>query len=189
MLEFRNYLLHKYLVQDKDWDLIQDLFETTFLKKGEYQIQKGRICFRMGFIAEGVMRYTLLKDNDREVTCYFICENDFFGDPDSFISQKPSEMTLQAVTNCRLITFSLHQYKQLFKIFPRFSDITNDIGHKAMLNLLDQKTFLMDNDAASRYAYFIRRYPHLLQRVPLGYIASFLDITQQSLSRLRKQII
>jgi CRP-like cAMP-binding protein len=175
-------------ISESDWKLIKDYFETTLVNRNEYFIKKGRVCHRMGFVAEGVLRYTMIKDNEKEVTCNFTWEDNFVGDPDSFISQKPSEITLQAVTNCRLTTFSFPSYKLLFKVYPRFGEITNSIDHISLMNLLEQKTFLMNNDAASRYSFFVQHYSHLLQRVPLGYIASFLDITQQSLSRLRKQL-
>jgi len=57
------------------------------------------------------------------------------------------------------------------------------------MDLMRQREFLMNRDAASKYRYFIEHYPHILQRVPLGHVASFLDITQQSLSRLRKKSV
>jgi hypothetical protein len=62
-----------------------------------------------------------------------------------------------------------------------------NISQREMMKLLDQRTFLLNDKAEIKYSYFIKHFPHILQRVPLGMIASYLGITQQSLSRLRKK--
>jgi CRP-like cAMP-binding protein len=142
----------------------------------------------IGFVAEGVMRYSYFKENGKELTCNFVCENEFVGEPESMFKRKPAGINEQAITDCVLVTFTPEDIKKLRKVYPRFDEISADIGQKTIRGLLDKRTFLIDNDAATRYRYFIKHYPHILMRVPLSYVASYLDITQQSLSRLRKQI-
>jgi hypothetical protein len=77
----------------------------------------------------------------------------------------------------------------LTRELPRFRSITASIDRKTSMDLLRQRDLLINRDAAAKYQLFVEQYPHILQRVPLGHVASFLDITQQSLSRLRKQLL
>jgi CRP-like cAMP-binding protein len=184
----KEYLQKHYRINEHDWNLIHGFFKPALIRSGEYFLRAGRICHRMGFIAKGVMRYTHFKEDGKEITCNFVSENDFVGEPDSLLNHIPTDISQQAVTDCRLITFTLEDMNSCRKVFPRFTEITADITQKTIRSLLVQRTFLADRDAAGKYQYFMIHYPQFLQRVPLGYIASFLDITQQSLSRLRKNI-
>ena len=172
---------------DTDWDIAEPFFEELMLRKSDYFVQEGKVCRRMGFIAEGVMRYCMNREGE-DITCYFVCENNFAGDPDSYLSQRPSDKNMQALTDCTLFVITYDNYKKLQKVLPRFNEITGAINHRVMMHLLMQRDFLQHADAISKYREFISKFPHILQRVSLSYIASFLGITQQSLSRLRKQI-
>jgi CRP-like cAMP-binding protein len=119
---------------------------------------------------------------------FFMCENDFVGDPDSYFAQKPSDKNVQALTDCQLITTSYDDMQKLLHHLPRGKEILAAIDHYVTMKLLYQRTFLLNLDASVRYHEFVREYSNVLQRVPLSYIANFLGITQQSLSRLRKQM-
>lgn len=115
-------------------------------------------------------------------------EHEFAGDPESFDAQKPSSMNLHAITDCVLVTLSFEALRQLLKDIPRFRELFAAIDRKTTMDLLHQREFLINRDAASRYRWFLEHYPHILTRVPLGHVASFLDIGQPSLSWLRKQL-
>jgi hypothetical protein len=122
-----------------------------------------------------------------DITCYFSSEDNFVGDPDSFFSHKPSDKNIQALTDSEVVGFSLENMKNILANFPRFEKIMQFIDHDVMMGLMSQRDFLQHTEAAIKYQKFMEQYPHILQRVPLSYVASFLGITQQSLSRLRKQ--
>lgn len=74
------------------------------------------------------MRYLRFEENGLETTCYFVSENEFVGDPESFASQKPSDMNLHAITDCVLGTISYEAWQRLMKEMPRFREITAEIG-------------------------------------------------------------
>ena len=187
MDRFKKYLHDKYKLTDAQWNLIKDYFEIITVPKNEYFVRPGKVCYRIGFIVEGVMRFCMERDGE-DITCYFACENNFSGDYDSFISRKPSERRIQALTDCVLIGINYDNLQKVFLVFPHFKEIMKLIDHDVLMGLMLQRDFLQHADAASKYQKFTEQYPHILQRVPLSYIASFLGITQQSLSRLRKQI-
>ena len=134
------------------------------------------------------MRYCMFHEDGTEATCFFMCRNDFVGDPESFFPQNPSKMNIHALTDCRLITLSYENSKKIFQHFERAKEITAAIDHYVMNKMLYQRTFLLNLDAAVRYREFMKEFPHILQQIPLSYVANFLGITQQSLSRLRRSL-
>jgi len=188
-LIFKEYLQGHFQVSDSAWGLTRDHVGLLDLPAGEYFVREGKICRHLGFIAEGVMRYSRFEESGDETTCYFVSETDFVGDPVSFDARKPSTMNIQAITDCVLVTISYEANQKLLKTVPRHRELLASIDRKTTMDLMRQREFLMNRDAASKYRYFIEHYPHILQRVPLGHVASFLDITQQSLSRLRKKSV
>ena len=164
-----------------------EYFRLESFPKNEYFVRSGKVSRKLAFIAEGVMRYCMFRDDGSDITCFFMCENDFAGDPESFFSQKPSDKNVQALTDCQLITTSYENMQKMLH-HPRTKETIAAIDHYVMTKMLYQRTFLLNLDASVRYHEFIREYSTVLQRIPLSYIASFLGITQQSLSRLRKQM-
>lgn len=184
---FKKYLHDNHNLTDEEWDLIKDYHEVLFISKNEFFLQQGKVCRWLSFIAEGVMRFCMYRDGE-DITCYFVSENDFAGDPDSFYAHRPSERNMQALTDCVLVSISRDNMQKLCKALPRFEEIMGLIDRRVMVGLMTQRDFLQHADAATKYQKFMEYYPHILQRAPLGYVASFLGITQQSLSRLRKDI-
>ena len=160
----------------------------TELGKNEFFVMQGKVCRRLGFVAKGIMRFCKFNEKGEDLTCFFISDNGFAGDPTSFASQMPSTMNNQALTDCTLITFTLEDFQKLPLAVPRFREIFSAIDQRVTFDLLGQKDFMFNKDSAARYQEFMKRYPHILQQVPLGYIASYLEITPQSHSRLRKQL-
>jgi len=186
MERFRKYLQSTYHISNADWNSAMDCFQMAMVPRKEFFVRSGKICRALGFIEEGVIRYCRFEENGDSTTCYFSSENDFVGDPESFFLQKPSEINLEAITDCTLVIIPYENQRRLNDL-PFSPEISADIDRKVVKKLFEQREFQMNRDAASKYEEFMKRYPHILQRVPLAYIASFLGITQQSLSRLRKQ--
>jgi CRP-like cAMP-binding protein len=187
MIRFRKYLQENFDFSNREFEDISEFAEPAMLKKQEYFLKKGKVCHKLAFIESGVLRFCMDRDGE-DITCYFVYENCFAGDPDSFFTHQPSDKTMQALTDCELINISRTGLERILNVCPRFKDIMTGIDRKVMMDLMTQREFLIQSDAATKYKKFIELYPHILQRVPLGYIASFLGITQQSLSRLRNQI-
>jgi CRP-like cAMP-binding protein len=184
----KKYIQRVYKLTEYEWNLVKDYFHPSLVKAGQYFVKSGKICYRLGFIEEGVMRHYYFKESGKEVTCSFSSEEEFIGDPESFHEQKPCPFNVQAATNCSLVVFNLDDYNNVLKKYPPSREIFEDISYKTVKRLLDERTTFAGSDATSKYQYLSHSFPGILQRVPLGYIASYLDITQQSLSRIRKQI-
>jgi CRP-like cAMP-binding protein len=188
ILRFKKFNQQQFQVSEEEWEVIKECFQLQPFPKNEYFVSQGKVCRKLAFIAEGVMRYCMFRDDGTDVTCFFMCENDFVGDPESYFPQKPSDKNVQALTDCQLISISYENMQKLLQQNSRGKEINAAIDHYVMMKMLYQRTFLLNLDATVRYKEFMREYANILQRVPLSYIANFLGITQQSLSRLRKKI-
>jgi len=184
---FKKYLHDNFKLSDENWQIISQFIEPMRVSKGEYFVQQGKVCRRLAFIAEGVFRLCMERDG-LDITCYFVSENGFVGDPDSFYSRKPSDKNMQALTDALIVGITLDNLQKIYSEYPPFKDMIRSIDHMVVMDLMTQRDFLQHADAREKYQHFLQHYPHILQRVPLGFVASFLGITQQSLSRLRKEI-
>ena len=184
MKQIEKVLKENYQLSHPEWEIVKNYIDLIAIKKNEFFVKQGKVCRRLGLIEEGVMRFCMFKEDGEDITCYFASEGDFVGDYDSFMTEKPSEINLQALTDCRLSCFR----RELKEALPRFMEIMECINKNVLMGLLTQREFMMNQDATSKYELFVLKFPQVLQRAPLGHIASFLGITQQSLSRLRKKI-
>jgi CRP-like cAMP-binding protein len=186
--DFLKFQQDQFHLTKEECESVSEYFKLESFPKNEYFVSQGKVCRKLAFIAEGVLRYCMFRDDGTDVTCFFMCENDFVGDVDSFFSKNQSDKNLQALTDCQLITISYDNMQKLLKNVSRGKEVNAAIAHYVTTRMLHQRTFLLNLDATFRYKEFMREYPHVLQRVPLSYVANFLGIAQQSLSRLRKQM-
>lgn len=164
------------------------LFEEDSFKANEIIQDFGKITNKVGFIEEGIIRvYTSGKEG--EVTKYFVRENQFFVDLESYNCSLPCKDAFQAVVNTRVLFLSKKIIDQLTEKVPNFYIYLKTLTEAHLLNKIKDNDFLNYGNAKTKYLEFISRYPSLAQQVPQQHIASYLKITPQSLSRLRNQIV
>lgn len=167
--------------------ILTGLFKRITLKSGEYFLEEGKLCRYVGFIEEGLVRYHM-NDSGIEKTLYFGKEGEFVSNYQSFLPREVSDTSIQAIedTTLRVIT-----YADLQQLYLKISE-GEKLGRLAIENvfvssLKQLKSFYKDAPA-ERYQQFLQSYPDLAQRVPQYYIASYVGIKPQSLSRIRKRL-
>ncbi len=188
MKEFVEYILQFGSLNQQQIDLIIKKGTELKLGKDEYFSEAGKIAKQVGFILEGIVRVCYYNNKGEEITKYFIEENNLVCDLESFESEIPSTAYVQAVTESRLIVFSKKDWQELFNTIIGWDAIVHKVISKALLQKVERRSPLVAEDATTRYLKFLEIYPTVVNRVPLSYIASYLGITQQSLSRIRKNI-
>jgi CRP-like cAMP-binding protein len=168
--------------------MLTGLFKPLELKAGEYFLEEGKLCRYVGFIEEGLMRYHM-NDNGNQKTLYFSNEGEFVCNYQSFLPRLPSNTSIQAIEDTTLQVIS---YPDLQRMYSEVSD-GEKLGRLAIENVfltsLDQLKSFYKDSPAERYQQFLRSYPDLAQRVPQYYIASYVGIKPQSLSRIRKRLV
>ena len=172
---------------DKDLKLFVPIVRSKEIKKGEIFLHKGEVCKEAYFVVKGLVRSFQKLPNGSEKT-YVIChENHIFTDHTSFISKTPSSDYLEAIEDTLMLYFT---YDDLMELYDK-SHAIERIGRQVSdVNFIMAKTklmSLMNDDAATRYIHFLKCYKNVLHRIPQNIIASFLGITPQSFSRLKKE--
>jgi CRP-like cAMP-binding protein len=187
MENFRKYLAQFGHLTQEQFAFIEENTSVLYLKKGAHFLKQGSVLRKSGFIMEGVMRIYEYTEKD-EVTSYFLKENQFVASLESFNDGLPSEKSFQAVTDVKLMVMSYESLQQCMAVIPPLAGIVYRITEQSLLTKLNHRNPLVVEDAKTRYEKFVREHPDILLRVPLGYIASYLGVTQQSLSRLRREL-
>jgi CRP-like cAMP-binding protein len=187
MHELVNYILQFGNLNKQQTDLITGKATIVQLQKDQYFSEAGHIPRQVGFIIEGVMRGCYYNNKGEEITRCFISENSLVADYVNFESNTVSSEYLQACTPCKLVVFSRQQWDELSHIIVGWNDIKNKMVQLCMYQK-SRKGPVISQDATTRYLEFLENYPSLINRIPLSFIASYLGITQQSLSRIRKNI-
>ncbi|WPU91224.1 Crp/Fnr family transcriptional regulator [Mucilaginibacter sabulilitoris] len=187
MKELIEYILQFGNLNQQQINLITSNVIEIELRKDEYFSEAGKISRQVGFIVEGIVRGCYYNNKGEEITRCFIPENNLVVDYLSFESNSASAAYLQASTDCKLIVFSKQLWDELSLTIVGWDIIKNKMIQKCMYQLFN-KNPMISKDATTRYLEFLDNYPSLVNRVALSHIASYLGVTQQSLSRIRKNI-
>ena len=183
-----NYLLEFGQLNQQQIDLIKRKAQVLELKKDDYFSEAGKIPKQVAFIEKGILRVCYYNSNGDEITKYFIDENNFAVDINSFNQKIPSSEYVQAVTDCTLLVFSTESLNDLSATIIQWDGIIYKITEKALVEKVNKLSPMLAEDAKTRYLSFLEKFPNLANRIPLFYLASYLGITQSSLSRIRKGI-
>ena len=188
MKEFINYLLQFGQLNQQQIDLINSKGVFKEIKKDEYFQEAGKIPREVGFLTEGIIRICYYNNKGDEITKYFIDENNLIVDINSYNQNIPSSGYIQAITDCKFIVLSKEEIKNLSITILIWDDLINKIMNKALIEKVNKISPMLAEDATERYRNFFTKFPTLANRIPLSYLASYLCITQSSLSRIRKNI-
>jgi CRP-like cAMP-binding protein len=181
-----NYLLLFGSLNEQQIEFIRSKVVEKEIRKDEFYQEAGKIPKQFVFLVEGIFRISYYNNKGDEITKYFLDENHFVVDLDSYTQNKPSAEYIQAVTDCRYVVLSRETMKELSATIVVWDEIMNRIISKALVEKVGKISMMMAEDATERYLNFFERFPKLANRIPLSYLASYLGITQSSLSRIRR---
>lgn len=153
-------------------------------QKGDNIQDIGHTCKTIYFVKHGVVRIFYYKDA-RDITESFEFENAFVARAESLFTGKPSRKAIQALEDTTLIAIDSHKLFNLFDQQPELERLFRKIIETSYVHTVNRLESLQFNTAEERYKNLLKETPDILKRVPLKYIASFLGITQVSLSRIR----
>jgi len=188
MKELFDFILRFGNLNEQQIDFIKSKAKETDFQKDEYFSEAGKIASQVGFVVDGILRVCYYNNEGEEITKYFIDENNLVVDLESFDNQIISSSYVQAITDCKIIIFSRKDWLELLQTIIGWDTIVNKIISRALLQKVERRSPLVTEDATKRYLKFLEIYPNVVNRIPLSYVASYLGMTQSSLSRIRKNI-
>lgn len=173
-------------VSDDEAQLLKQLFAEKQLKKGELFLSEGSVCRSVAMIKSGLVRY-YMNDDGNQGTYYFGSEGDFVCDYESFLPQRPSNKNIQALEDTAIYVISYDGLQQLYKALKDGERLGRLGIEQVFVTVLQQLASFYKDSPEVRYQYFLKTFSAISQRVPQYYIASYVGIKPQSLSRIRKR--
>ena len=190
MQQLKLYLDKITSISTSDWNFFISKLQRRIITKKSVFIKVNQIENHISFIESGIVRLFIPKDNpEKEITFGFSFKNQFVSAYDSFLTQSPSNYQLQALTDTTVLSIS---YKDLQSVY-KSTQIGNLIGRLTAEDLFliksKREQNLLNLNAEQRYLKLFKERPELLKFVPLKYISSYVGVTPQALSRIRKRLV
>jgi CRP-like cAMP-binding protein len=181
------HLKQYYQLSEEAQQVLPDYFTKLILPRNELLITQGKVCKHLYFLEQGCLRgfYNL---DDKEITHWFGFENDFVTSFHSFITQEPAVENIQLVEGCVLWAISKESLWQLFSQYHEIERLVRIVYEKYYIRLEERFVNAQFRTATERYQGLLEQAPHIIDRVSLGYIASYLGISQETLSRIRSRL-
>ncbi len=157
-----------------------------YYNKGDLLLKAGNICEEVYFIEEGLIR-GYINDNGRDITTWISCEQELVTSIYSLDLNVPALENIQAIEDCKLLCMSTSALKELYIIHPEFNIVVRKLLQRYYRDAEARAFITRIAKAEDKYEHFLNIYNHLANRVLLKYIASFLGITVETLSRIRSK--
>lgn len=185
---FKTYLTTHLSIDAAEITAIVENCPTKQFKRGQFLLQKNEICQHGFFVERGLLRQYSVDEKGKEHIIAFAPENWFVTDRESSYFNKPSIYFIQAQEDSQVAVIDERFIQMLSRKFPEFTEFNNRLLHNHIRHLQQRINLLLSASAEDRYLHFVAMYPDILLRVPQVMVASYLGITPESLSRVRREL-
>jgi CRP-like cAMP-binding protein len=188
MTDLKTFFDNLTLLPNENWDGFSALFKPRVLKKGEYFIKEGQTAKELAFLESGIMRVFFRNDEGVEYNKQFFVNPSLVGGYSSLITNQPSQINQQALTDCNLLVAKYADIQVLYTTSHSFECASRMIAEHYFVQKEQREIEIVLLDAEKRYAIFQKEFPTLEQQIQQYHIASYLGITPTQLSRIRKKL-
>lgn len=173
-------------ISDKDILKVISVLKVRHIKKKKNILNEGDICNNIFYVKEGLFRYYLI-DESKEHTIDIISEQNWFGDIKAFISRENAEISIEALEDSTIFVLNHNDLLRFYDEIPLFDRLVRKIMEHYFIKAFERikKVSRSSYTAQVRYKEFFKTHPKLINRVPAVYLASYLGVTPETLSRLR----
>jgi CRP/FNR family transcriptional regulator, anaerobic regulatory protein len=158
------------------------------IKRRQFILQEGDVCKHFTFVVNGCFKMYKVDVNGLEHNLQFSIENGWIADIGSFYSNKPSELYIEALEQSTILQIAKTDLLRLYSNYPKFDRIFRVLIENAFVNLQKRVLQNISSTAEERYLDFLKSYPNLFNRISNVQIASFIGVTPEFLSKIRKNI-
>lgn len=185
---FQSYIMNRGGVTETQFSELTPFLRTESFSKGEILLQQGETCKASIFVEKGLLRAYTLDEIGKEHIVQFAPENWFVGDRGSIYFSDPSYFSIDVIEAAEVVFVTENFIDKASELSASFRTFNKKLLHNHIQHLQKRIDLLLSASAEKRYLNFIALYPDLLLRVPQWMIASYLGITPESLSRVRKSL-
>lgn len=182
------YIKQKISVTEGELQLILPYFKPLKPRKNEFLVSHGQTSQRTFFVGKGCLRIFFINEEGQDATRYFAFENQFATALVSFITGDPSLEFIQAVEHTELLYISHRDFYHLLDVVPQWERFYRSYLEKAYVNNTNRLMSFITLDAMERYRQLLDQDPVVVRRLPNKIVASYLNISQETLSRLKSKI-
>jgi CRP-like cAMP-binding protein len=182
----KNNIAGKIPITDGEMELVAKYFREKFIKKKKDFNRLGDVCKDLAFVCKGSMRCYSLDDKGIEHISRFAFENYWLADLQSFFTNTPSDYTIETMEDTELLVISNYDLDRIYLEVPIMERFFRKLFVSAYTFTLERLNSNVTQSVQMRYKKLLESHPHLFQRVPLVYIASYLGTTPETISRIRK---
>ncbi|MEH0154451.1 Crp/Fnr family transcriptional regulator [Limibacter armeniacum] len=193
MEQFKTFLEKKFDLKgrnsptDRDWEIISSHLRREEFSKKHTLIETGQTERTLSFIEKGIIRFFMPKE-ENDLTFNIVFENGFLSAYDSLLTQTPSSYSIETLTDTVLWRIDYDSLQAVYKE-TNFGDFIGRLASEELfLKKQKRELSLLNHTAEQRYLNLFNEQPRLVQQIPLKYIAAYIGITPQALSRIRKRI-
>ncbi len=173
---------------EEDWVLIASKLKKRSIKRRQKILQEGDVCKHYSFVLEGCFRMYGIDDKGYEHNIQFAAENDWIADIGSFYAKKTSKLYIEAIEPSSIFQIEQQDLYALYTKIPKLSIAFKVIIENKYVELQNRVLQNFSSTAQQRYLSFLEQYPHLSNRLPNTQIASYMGITPEFLSKIRKDL-
>jgi CRP-like cAMP-binding protein len=185
--QLKSALARHITLSESEFERFSSHFTLRKMRKKQYILQQGDVAKYLFFVNKGCLRSFETDDTGKEHIIQFSIENWWVSDMVSNITQTPTQLNIECLENCELLQLDVQNLDKLYLEIPKLERFFRIITQNALIVSQMRLMAVMSKSALQRYLEFSDRYPLFMQRLPSHHIASYLGITPESLSRLRKE--
>jgi len=181
---FNNY----FPLNGRECDELTQRFTERKIKRRQFSLQQGDVCRHFSFVVHGCLKMYAIDKKGKEHNIQFAAENDWVADMSSFYAEMPSQLYIEAVEPTTLLQVKHADLLHLYTNYHKFDHNFRVIIEQKYIELQNRVLQAISSTAEERYACFLKQYPDLANRLPNTQIASYLGVTPEFLSTIRKSL-
>ncbi len=173
---------------EEEFLTVLSCFRREYIPRKFFFLREGQVAKYKAYINKGSVRSFTSDEKGGEHILYFSFEDWWIGDLESFYNQQPATINVQAMEDCEILCLPKADMERLGEQIPKLKQLFDEKERKSLFSHIQRLTEVKTLSAEDRYRNLVNKHPEIFQRIPLQYIAMYLDIEPPSLSRLRKRL-
>lgn len=187
--ELTNFIQKNIDIDNEDLKIVLSYFKTVKKSKNQILLPSGKNSQVSYFVVKGCLRLFYIDEEGKDITRYIAFENQFATELVSFITNQPAQESIQVIEDSELLYITHKDFRHLMKIIPKWKDFYNIYLEKAYVNNSKRLISFTTLNALERYKQLFEVNPNIVKRLPNKVVASYINISQETLSRIKSKFL